>query len=460
MNLKTASIKVLAIVVIILVVALAASLMLLKPGVPQPSTSTTTSTTPSTTTQQPEEYVLKFGSIEVKVTRDIYELAQKAKNNEVDVTIEFWISMLPFEETLIKEVTSWFVQEYPGIKVDVVNKPSMKETFKASVIVGRGPDLLTWAHDWTGEFAEAELIVPVDEYLTDDIKNVYIDTALEAMQYQGQSWGFPWAAETVALVCNTEFVEEPPSSLDDLKNIMQQFYNPSQDMYGIAYQLDPYFISAWVHAYGGFYYNDETGEVGVGSQGTINGIKAYLEFIAPYVYKEDPSHEAQLRIFIEKKAPCMVTGPWDIPKIKEANITFTITPLSMLEYDYKLRPYSGVKMIWISKTAKDKGTDLAAALFALWFTLNDNVIEYLAKNAGFVPIHKIVLSKAEIRELPDVYAFSKAIEDSVPMPKSPEMAKVWGPVGEALNAIWTGEANVEDAMRIAHQNIMSKLMGG
>ncbi len=424
---------------------------------PTTTTPTQTASTPTTTT--PTGPTLKFGNVEVEVTPEMKEFAEKAKAGEVQVTVEIWVSMMPFEESIMKNVTEMFMKEYPGIKIKLVNTPQMKEKFKAAVIVGKGPDLLTWAHDWTGEFVEADLIVPFDEYLTDSIKDVYLSAALSAAEYKGHIWGLPWASETVALVCNTEMVSKPPETFAELKSIMEKYYNPDQGKYGISHQVDPYFVSAWIHAFGGFYYNDSTGEVGVGSPGTIEGFKFFLDNIAPYMYRDDVGHETQLKLFIEKNTPCIVTGPWDIPKVKEAGIKFSVTPLPKIDDQHIPKPYSGIKLWWMSKLAKERGTDKAAALFVLWFTLNDEIAKYLAKNAGFVPVNKVALESPEVQSIPEVYGYAKAVANSIPMPKSPAMAKVWGPVADAINAVWTGQASVEEAFQLAQQQIEEKLKG-
>ncbi len=422
-------------------------------------TKTTPTTTPTTTTT-PKAPTLKFGNVEVEVTKDLYEFAEKARKGEVNVQIEIWVSVMPFEEEILKKVINEFMKEYPGIKVKLVNTPSMKEKFKAATIVGKGPDLLTWAHDWTGEFVEADLIIPFDEYLTKSILNVYLPAAIKAAEYKGHIWGLPWASETVALVCNKDMVPQPPKTFSELEEIMKKYYNPDKGTYGISHQVDPYFVSAWIHAFGGFYYNDTTGEVGVGSKGTIEGFKFFLDHVAKYMYKDDVGHETQLKLFIEKKTPCIVTGPWDIPKIKEAGIKFFVTPLPPIDEKHIPKPYSGIKLWWMSKLAKERGTDKAAVLFVLWYTLNDEVAKYLAKEAGFVPVNKYALESPEVRSIPEVYGYAKAVENSIPMPKSPEMAKVWGPVADAITAIWTGKASVEEAFQLAQQEILKKLGKG
>ncbi|MEM4829748.1 MAG: extracellular solute-binding protein, partial [Zestosphaera sp.] len=192
--------KTLAIVVgVVILIAVVAAVLIYMTSQPAPTTTPVTTPTPTPTT--PVEYKLRFGDVEVSVTREVYEIAQKAKNRQIDVTITFWVSMMPFEEDVIRSVIANFTVEYPGIKVNLVHQDSMRDVYQAQVAIGRGPDLLTWAHDWTGGFAEASMIVPLDQYLTNDILNQYVSSALRAASYNNKIWGLPWAAETVALVC-------------------------------------------------------------------------------------------------------------------------------------------------------------------------------------------------------------------------------------------------------------------
>lgn len=416
----------------------------------------TTPTTTPTPTPTPTEYKLKFGDVEVSVTREIYEVAQKAKDRQIDVTITFWVEMMPFEVEVIRGIIEDFTAEYPGIKVNLENKVDMKTTYQAQVVIGRGPDLLTWAHDWTGSFAEANIIVPLDQYLTSDILDQFTPSAVRAASYNNKIWGLPWAAETVALVCNNALVSKIPENFDELKNIMQQYYNPDAGKYGISYQVDPYFISAWAHAFGGYYFDDVTKRPGVNLTETVTGIKFFYENIFVYLYTGDLGHDTQLNLFLTGRTPCIVAGPWDIKAIRDAGINFTVTPLPKISETVVPKPYSGVKLIWLNPNSQNKE---AAVLFALWFTLNNKVIQRLVEEAGFVPVHKAVLEWEGLLELPVVYGYAKAVEGSIPMPSSPEMTYVWSPVSDAITDINQGISTIEEALNYAQEQILRKLSG-
>ena len=166
----------------------------------------------------------------------------------------------------------------------------------------------------------------------------------------------------------------------------------------------------------------------------------------------------------------MITGPWDIPAIKDSVPNITITAIPKIN-DKVPKPYSGIKLLWITKLVEnDKNRLYASLLFAMWFTLNDNTIETMVDEAGFIPVKTSVVKhiSQNIEDYPIVAGFLKSVSNSVPMPKSPKMATVWGPVSNAINAILTkySEEGPESALEAvkptldqAQQEILEKISG-
>ena len=415
------------------------------PPATSPTTTTTTKTTTTTTGAQLE--VLQIGTSKIHVPRDFYDFVQQVREGKIKVTINFWTSMMPFEVKGIQHVVNEFMKEYPGITVKYTGTvQNMEQAVIAGVMAGdtkNTADVFTWAHDWTGELAEGGYIIPLDKYLPpqtiSDLQSQFLAAAFSAGVYKLHVYGLPWAGEAIALVYNKNMVKNPPTTFDEMKAIMEKYYNPQNKTYGLAYQIDPYFVYPFVTAFGGFYYDDQTGKVGVNSTGTIEGIKFLLQNVIRYEYTGDLGHETQLKIFLEGKAPFIITGPWDIPAIKQKIPNIGVVPIPKIG-DKIPHPFSGIKLLWITKIATTNKYRLyASLLFVMWFSLNDDTLKYLVDESGFIPV-KISLVKyieSHLNDYPIVSGFIKAIAYSIPMPKSPNMAKVWGPVANALNAILT-----------------------
>jgi len=377
------------------------------------------------------------------------------KEARADVII--WEDFLPAEEELTREfIENSFMQLYPNITVELVGVSDLRTRLLAALPAGKGPDLFMWAHDWTGEFAEAEFILPLDEFVTEDLKGKFLETAINACMYNGHIYALPFAAETVALVYNKEMVTDPPQNMSQLEPIMQQYL--MQGKYGIAYQVDPYFLSAWPHAFGGYYFKDEGKSVGANNTETVEGIKYFMEHIKPYMSTGDTSREAQVAIFVDQQAPFLIDGPWGIGTLKQANLSIGVTLLPKIdEIDKWPKPYTGIKVVWMSSNVYDKEKAFA---FMKWFVTNVEYIKQRALQLGFIPVLKEVLNDPQVKADEIVSAYAKQVEIGIPMPKSKEMMKVWGPVGDAINEIFLEVKTAKEALDEAQQRILESLAGG
>ena len=365
-----------------------------------------------------------------------------------------WAAVLPSEEELTLEFIEKFHEQYPNITVELVNVADLRTRLLAAIPAGKGPDLFMWAHDWTGEFAEAGYIVPLDEYMTQDLKDEFIDVAMDACTYNNSVYALPIAAETVALIYNKDIVAEPPQNVSQLENMMKNYVIQHPGNFGIACQLDPYFVSAWPHGYGGYYFRDEDKSVGVNNTETVEGIEFFMEHFKPYM-STDTSREAQVAIFVEGKAPFLIDGPWGLGTLRDKNMSFGVTLLPKIdEIDAWPKPYTGIKVIWMSSNVYDKKK---AFTFLKWLTTNTEYIKRRALELGFIPVLKDVLQDADVQADEVVSTYAEQVELGIAMPKSKEMMKVWGPVGDALNDIFLGVKTADEALDEAQQKILEAL---
>jgi len=458
-------------VALLLILILIAGILLIPreraPTTPTPITTPTTPATPLTTpppetpTTTPPQLVreLTIGTSRIRVSSDFYEFVSKVKRGDIRVSINFWTAMMPFEVKVIEKAVRKFMSEYPGIEVRYTGTvANMKEAIKAGIIAGdfeNTAHIFTWAHDWTGEMADGGFIVSLSKHLAretiEDLRRGYTVFAFSSGVYKLELYGLPWAVEGIALVCNLDATGGIlPAKFSQLEEIMKRWYNPERRTYGISWQIDPYHVYPLITAFGGFYYDEDRDAVGVNSAATIEGFKFLLSKLFPYMFTGDLGHEAQLAIFEEGRAPCIVTGPWNIPRIKERVAGIAVGPIPEID-GMQPKPFSGVKLLWITKAAEaDVNRLYASILFALWFTLDDDTIKMLMDEAGFIPVKVAMIDflRANRDKYPVVAGFSLALANSVPMPKSVKMAKVWGPVAEALSSMITiyNEKGREEAL--------------
>ncbi|WP_048152224.1 extracellular solute-binding protein [Palaeococcus ferrophilus] len=373
------------------------------------------------------------------------------------VTIVLWHAIGPAELKAFEDLISEFEIEHPEIEIKLEQKADLETSLKAAIPAGQGPDLFIWAHDWIGKFAEAGMLEPIDEYVTPDILDKFSPMAQEAMQYGGHYYAMPFAAETVALIYNKDMISEPPKTFDEMKAIMEKYYNPDSETYGLASPIDPYFISGWVHAFGGYYFDDKTKKPGLDKPETLQGFKFFFEQVYPYM-AQTQDYNAQVSLFHDGKAPMMINGPWSIADVKKAGINFGVVPLPAIDDQHRPHPYGGVKLIYVAKLNDPSKKD-AIWTFLKWFTTNPEAVKQLSIQDGYIPVLKEVLNDPEIQNDPVLYGFGQAVQYAIPMPKSPEMGSVWGPVGTAITNIMGGKQTIDEALQQAQQDILAALQG-
>ncbi len=376
-------------------------------------------------------------------------------------TVVIWHNMQPNELQVFQSIAEEYMAMCPNVNIKFEQKPNLEDALKAAIPAGQGSDLFIWAHDWIGKFAEAGLLEPIDNYVTDNVLKDFASMAVEAIQYKGHYYAMPFAAETVALIYNKDMVKEPPKTFDEMKAIMEKYNDPNNGKYGIAWPINAYFISAIAQAFGGYYFNDKTEQPGLDNAKTIEGFEFFFKNIWPYMAPTG-DYNSQQSLFLEKKAPMMVNGPWSIASVKKAGINFGVTPLppiTMNGKSYWPRPYGGVKLFYFAKGIKNKE---AAWKFVKWFTTTPDVIKQLALQLGYIPVLKPVLNDTEIKNNPVIYGFGQAVQHAYLMPKSPKMGAVWGGVGDAINEILKNpeNADIPAILKKYQEEILKNMQGG
>ena len=92
------------------------------------------------------------------------------------------------------------------------------------------------------------------------------------------------------------------------KYSMKSFNKPPQT-YGISYVVNPYFISAWIHGTGGYYFDDKTEKQGLTDPRTIAGFQFFKTYIMPYVAPNPTDYNTQVSLFLSGQTPCMRRRP-------------------------------------------------------------------------------------------------------------------------------------------------------
>ena len=359
-----------------------------------------------------------------------------------------------------EEDVDMFLAEFEEATGHTINREDvadLDEQLETSIPAGDGPGMWAWAHDWVGRFAvreEPEFLYDASDDIEVDL-DVYSGAAREAVQFDGGTFGLPFGSETVALFYNRNLVDEPPETIDEMVGIMEEYHNPADGQYGLAYPAtDPYFASGFIQVFGGDMYDEEATEVTLDSQACIDGLELLEDTLFNYI-PADPGYGAQVPVFAEEVAPFAINGPWELGNFRNEVEDIGVAPLPTVDGNHP-RSYSGIQMWYFSSAlADDSGAIDAAVDWAEWYTTNSEVTLANAENHGLIPVHTEHAEEIDVSD--EVLAFAEQVDHGVPIPTHPDMDSVWEPTTDALEQVFNGDATPQEALEDAAADIRDRL---
>ncbi|MFQ7550477.1 MAG: extracellular solute-binding protein [Blautia marasmi] len=86
------------------------------------------------------------------------------------------------------------MEEDPSLEIqlDYAENEAYKTKIKAAVAANEAPDIYgTWGGGFTKPFVEADKVLQIDEYMTDDIKGQLLPGVLDYFTFEDKLYGLP-----------------------------------------------------------------------------------------------------------------------------------------------------------------------------------------------------------------------------------------------------------------------------
>ena len=350
-----------------------------------------------------------------------------------------------------------------GVTVDVqaISK-DLQTNFVTASNSGKGPDIVVGAHDWIGNLVQNGSIDPVQ--LSDAQKAKFASVAVQAVSFNGQTYGVPYAIENVALIRNTDLAPNAPATIEDLVAQGQALKAAGKVTNIMALQSgqtgDAYHIFPLFSAGGGYLFGKQTNgawnakDVGVNSAGSVAAftkIEALGEKGSGALTRSITADNA-IPTFTGAKTAFLVSGPWAIADIKKAGVHYAITPVPSFAGGQTASPFVGVQAFFVASKAKNKAL---ATEFATNYVSMPDLQKALYQVNPRPPALTEALTAVQASD-PDILKWFDAGKSGTPMPNIPAMAAVWDPFGKAEAAI-IGGADVKSTLDAAQKAITTAI---
>jgi len=353
----------------------------------------------------------------------------------------------------LEPIVKKFEDQY-AIKVQLESPQNITDSFPTAAQSGKGPDIVIWAHDKVGEWADAGLISPVE--VSSETREKYFPQAWEAVTHKERLWGFPIGMETVTLIYNKKLLDgAPPTSICDLAALNSKIKQEHPGITCILWDYKSAYYSWGILASAGAYIyakkdgGYDLGDVGVANSGASDALSQILALVQSGVLPRSVSYSAAEDLMGQGKLAMMISGPWAWANLMKTGIDFGVAPVPGCG-ENPAKPFVGVSAAYINRASSNQ--DIAKE-FIESFLISEEGLKAMndAKPIGIPSL--ISLAKRMDQENPLLKEMKTCIEQGEVMPNIPEMGRFWTAVGSALQLATNGQATVQAALQEAADNM-------
>ncbi|HIF9416796.1 TPA: maltose/maltodextrin ABC transporter substrate-binding protein MalE [Photobacterium damselae] len=330
-----------------------------------------------------------------------------------------------------------------GVKVTVAHPDALEEKFPQMASTGDGPDIIFWAHDRFGGYAQAGLLAEVKP--TEAFKNKFTDFTWDAVSYNGKYIGYPVAVESLSLIYNKDLVPNPPKNWEEMAALDKELQKKGKR--AIMWNLqEPFFTWPVLAADGGYAFKFtpngyDAKNVGVNNEGAKRAMTFMKQMVDNGIIAADVDYAIAESGFNKGDVAMTINGPWSWANIDKAGVNYGVTVLPKLSGNPS-KPFVGVLTAGISTASPNQ--DLAVE-FLENYLLTDEGLATVNKD---VPLGAVALKsyqKTLSKDSRIAATMDNALNGEV-MPNIPQMAAFWYAEKAAIGNVLTGRQSVDDAL--------------
>lgn len=341
-----------------------------------------------------------------------------------------------------------------GIKVTIEAPEKITDSFAMAAQAAKGPDIVIWAHDKVGEWADAGLIAPIE--VPQELLNKFSSKAWQAVSHRGRFWGYPIALETVSLIYNKTLLDDPPpAELSDLVALNEKIKKKHPEATAVLWDYKSSYYSWGILASAGGYVFGKKGgdydlqDVGVATRGAIDGLSEIISLVRAGVLPKSVSYSAAEELMARGKLAMMISGPWAWSDLIKSGIDFGLAPIPGVAR-YPGRPFIGVSVAYLNRSSPNQ--DLARD-FLERYVLTEEGLTAMdhGKPLGIPAL--VSLEEKMVKNDPLLQQLKVCLDSGEVMPNVPQMGRFFSSLGSALQIATEGQASPEAALREAESTM-------
>lgn len=310
------------------------------------------------------------------------------------------------------------------IEVDTAENDSYKTKIKAAIAANETPDIFyTWGHGFLKPFVDADKILPLDEYLTDDYKAHLSGTTLTGFQFEDQTYGLTTDQSIACIFYNKELFEkynlEIPTTYDEFLSVCQVFIDNGVTPLTVggkeSWTLAMYYDLLALRNVGSQAVKDATGKVtDYSDPGFLEAAIQFSELAGMGVFPEGSagiSREESEVPFFEGQIPMYLNGSWTPSRVYKDSSTIkdkvVVAPFPTMENGKSTeKDFTGGPDTAFAVSKNTKNPELAAQV-TQYLALKFSTAKYEI-GSSILPYVDMEIDESKVNPLmKDIYNYTK-----------------------------------------------------
>nr|WP_211193689.1 extracellular solute-binding protein [Pyxidicoccus fallax] len=357
--------------------------------------------------------------------------------------LKLWHAYRGGEEAALIQVAERFTAK-TGVKVDLLAVPYDAYGAKLTNAIphGAGPDVFIFNHERLHNFHSQHLLAPATGVI---VRSDYFPNTVQALELDGQVYGYPMAQKSLALYVNKKLVPTPPRTTEELLRMLPALSKADEGRFGLVYESgDFYFHAPFLFGFGGELF-DASGRALFDTPGMTKSLAFVKKLQDDRYLPQEVSGALVKSLFNDGRAAMVISGPWFAGEVSPA-VDYRVVALPVVsETGIPLKPFLGVEAAFVS--AQSKQGEKAQQLARFLSTGESSRIRVTVGRQ--IPAEVAAYQLPEVKDDVLISSFREAARDATPMPSSLEMLRVWEPMKLALRGVLQGGTAPQDAGALA-----------
>jgi len=370
-------------------------------------------------------------------------------------TVTLWHSYRGAEQAALEHVVRSINADNPGLEIEPLAVPAANYASKLTSAVprGHGPDLFIFAHERLGAWARQGLIMRLDDVVDRQELARFLAETVEPLRFDGGLWGLPASFKSNVLFFNTDLVETPPETTDEMVALARELTDARARRYGLVYEAGSfYYHAAWLHGFGGRVIDPSApagSRVRLDSPENARSLAFAADLVLRFRVTPDEANGALVtQMFNDGRAAMVINGPWFLGEISR-DVDFGVAVLPRVsETGLPARPLLTSEAVFVNAHTPRR----EAALRALRLLTSDASATTRALEGRQTVANRATWQDPRIASDPILAVFRAQLPDTVAMSNLPEMQSVWEPAQMAMRRVLRGAATPEESLRSAQRH--------